>query len=116
MRRTVVIPVPTAGTTKAYTLDRDCTLIAACASLSGANFMVVSSDPALTGAEILAAPAATRGVLTDCLTMIVPNSSGFAQNLQIPLSKDSTIYVNSSQAAWCFLLFEDPLSAQNPVT
>lgn len=115
MARTVTIPLQ-AATTKAYVIDRDSVLVSAASMVSGANAVIVSTDPALTAAQILAAPGATVGITGDILLAIVPNSAAFAQNLQIPLSKDRTIYLNSGQATWVFLLLEDDLSAQNLVT
>jgi hypothetical protein len=116
MGRTVTIPLP-AATTKTYLVDRDTTLMAGFSSVTGANASVVSSDPALTAASLLAAPAAGAGPTGDVLLFIVPNSASFAQNLKIPLPKGSTLYLNSTSGCWMFLLFEETVfQAEIPVT
>lgn len=106
MGRIVSVPCQ-AGSTKAYVVDRDTTLISFCAVLTGANISVLSTDPALTAAAISGGPAASASNTGDILCLAAPNSLSFSQNLKIPLSKDSTIYVAASSTCWNFLLFDD---------
>jgi hypothetical protein len=106
MRRVVTIPVVLA-TTVSYVVDRDTTLIAAYSTVSGANGCVLSTDPSLTAAMLLTAPAAGSSVSGAICLLTVSNSSSFAQNLQLPLPKGTTLYLNASVGAWAFLLFED---------
>jgi len=117
MGRVVTIPV-FLGVTALYTVDRDTALMSAMSTVSGANGCVISSDPTLTAATLLAAPVAGASI-TGAITILTTNqSAGFAQNLKIPLSKDSRLYISASVGAWCFLLFEDlaVFSAENLVT
>jgi hypothetical protein len=115
MGRVVTVPIAL-GVTKAVQIDRETFLMSACAAVTGTNLVVVSTDPALTAANITGAPAASASITGDILTIIVPNSASFSQNLKIPLAKASTIYVASSAATWVFLLFEDAILAEILVT
>lgn len=110
MGRVVSIPC-SSGSAKAYQVDRDTTLVAGMAAVTGANLVVVSTDPSLTAAAISGAPAAGASISGDVLVVLVPNSAGFSQNLKIPLSKDSTIYLAASANTWAFLLFDDSFSS-----
>ena len=115
MARVVSIPCQ-AASTKAYTLDRDTTLVSFCAMVTGSNVSVLSTDPSLTAAAITGGPAASASVTGDILCLAAPNSLAFSQNLQIPLKKDSTIYVATSSASWSSLLFDDELFSSGLVT
>jgi len=116
MGRTVTIPV-FLGVTAKYTVDRDTTLMAAMSTVSGANGCVISSDPALTAAVLLAAPVAGASITGAIALLTTSQSSSFAQNLKIPLPNGSTLYLSASVGAWAFLLFEDSIFfAELPVT
>jgi len=106
MGRVVTLPLQ-AATTRPWVVDRDTLLISAMCFVSGANAAVLSTDPSLTAATILAAPAASQGTTGEIIMIILPGVATFSQDLKIPLSKDSTIYANSSAATWLLLLLED---------
>ena len=116
MGRTVTIPV-FLGVTAKYVVDRNTVLMAAMSTVSGANGCVISSDPTLTAAVLLAAPAAGASVTGAIALLTTAQSSSFAQNLKIPMVQGMGLYVSASVGAWCFLLFEDlEFFAENSVT
>lgn len=106
MARTVVIPLQ-ASTSRGWVVDSDTLLMSAYAPVSGAAGCVVSSDPQMTAATLLAAPGAAISIVTAIAILLAGNSANYAQNLRIPLAKGMTIYGNSTVGTWLFLLLED---------
>lgn len=106
MARTVVIPLQ-ASTSRGWTVDADTLLVSAYAPVSGAAGCVVSSDPTMTAAQLLAAPGAAVSIVTAIAILIAGNSANYSQNLRIPLTKGMVLYGNSTVGTWLFLLLED---------
>jgi hypothetical protein len=88
-------------------VDADTLLMSAYAPVSGAAGAVLSSDPTLTAATLLAAPGAAISIVTAIAILLAGQSANYSQNLRIPLTKGMVLYGNSTVGTWLFLLLED---------
>jgi hypothetical protein len=88
-------------------VDADTLLMSAYAPVSGAAGAVLSSDPSLTAAVLLAAPGAAISIVSSIAILLAGNSANYSQNLRIPLAKGMILYGNSTVGTWLFLLLED---------
>jgi hypothetical protein len=104
--RVLAFTFTVANATRAWTVDEDCILRAAQCSSGNA---VISDDPSLTVA-LFQTPAAA-GTRFDIISYLSSGSAVGAfppSQLNLPLSKDKTIFIANSSATAVVMLFLEP--------
>jgi hypothetical protein len=97
--RQVILGFAAAADGRAYTVDRDCSLVAVTATSGKA---VVSQDPGSTVANSVTAPASA-----ELKNLLLATASAGQYQLNAQLRKGEVIYISSGSAGTVGLLFDD---------